>query len=123
MNNHGVGGAGVSHCSLMRVIHVLLSVHVCRQTSLCLLKSVSLVRNLCEHTLLWRGFGIKTACCSLEFGCLSGSQRGSSFAEKVGRTPEKVSRCCREKEGRRGGKNREEREDREAKSTPLLSQE
>lgn len=59
---------------------------------------VSLVRNLCEHMLPWRCFEIKTACCSLEFRGLSGSQRGSSFAERVGRTPEKVSRGCRRKD-------------------------
>lgn len=104
MNNHGVGGAGVSHCSLTRVLHVLLSVHVCRQTSQCVLKSVSLVRNLCEHTFPWRGFGSKTACCFLEFRGLSRSQRGSSFAERVGRTPERVSRGCRRKAEEEGGK-------------------
>lgn len=34
MNSHGVGRVGVSHCSLKRVLHVLLSVDICWQTSL-----------------------------------------------------------------------------------------
>lgn len=70
---------------------------------------MSLVKNLCEHLLPWKGFRIKTACCSLEFRGLSGSQRGSSFAERV-RTLEMVFRGCRRNTVEKGGKGGQGRE-------------
>lgn len=80
--------------------------YICWQTSLN--ARVSLVKNLCEHLLPWKGFRIKAACCSLEFRGLSRSQRGSSFAERM-TTLEMVFRGCRknavEEEGK-GGQGR-----------------
>lgn len=83
---------------------------LCGQTFRCVSKSVYLVRNVSEQTCPRRGFGIQTACCSLELGGLSGSQGGSSFAERVGVALE-VSRGCRRKavegEGKWEGGERE----------------
>lgn len=69
---------------------------------------------------------MKAACCSLEFRGLSGSQRGSSFAERV-RALEMVFRGCRrnaveegEEKGIREQRGEGER-GREKESTPLLS--
>lgn len=61
--------------------------------------SVFLVRGVGAYTHAW-GFLIKTDCCTLEFWGLGGSQRGSSFEEGTGVTPDKASRSC----GRKGRK-------------------